>query len=653
MPITIKDDKNVISVTNYADTVVFDGNKNIIVLRFGGYPETVQSMSDAIFSDCSVSIRLPGEKTDKELYSIWGRQVALGLTKPCFHLSAYSIAGRRKRDYPAFFSYQEPWWANFSDFVKRINNLDSVVKVGESDANVLVISPLFSVAANHGSNKGKFYSCQYRVLIENLLDINACFEVGDENIIEGYGNVRGKYFQVKNRKYDCVIIAQTESLCNKTAALLKEFSQNGGVVWSVGDNPELIDFEYDADLNFPVLQNRRDLIEKWFIKTNMYRPLTIFHTDNDAKKHGAIINSRKTESGKILHIWTGKDFCGGKSLLKIEGVSKDSFVTLFDTYTKRQNPVKTFIFEDKLCTVMNLYPDQNTVLIVDESDNRGRPIEQEPVLTEYIAPRSVSLSDSNSLTLDRASLSINDENYSEETYLIDLIDEIYRQRGAFDKEKDMPIKLRYVFYTKHIPQNLAVAIEDEFVDEILINGNKISKGERKGFFVDKCINEYLIAPYAVLGKNEIVLAYTISSDGKTLLADEVYETEKNRFFFRIEPDSIYLRGDFSVVPEKEYAYSPYCDSASGPFMVDEPHKLTTGDLTHNGYWFYRGNVEYDFIYNIQDISSNYSLSLSDVSCTAAVVTLWEGVSVYVYLNFKFCIQAKKVFTYFIIFENTE
>ena len=41
MPITIKDDKNVISVTNYADTVVFDGNKNIIVLRFGGYPETV------------------------------------------------------------------------------------------------------------------------------------------------------------------------------------------------------------------------------------------------------------------------------------------------------------------------------------------------------------------------------------------------------------------------------------------------------------------------------------------------------------------------------------------------------------------------------------------------------------------------------------
>ena len=72
MPITIKDDKNVISVTNYADTVVFDGNKNIIVLRFGGYPETVQSMSDAIFSDCSVSVRLPEElrKADCELRNL-------------------------------------------------------------------------------------------------------------------------------------------------------------------------------------------------------------------------------------------------------------------------------------------------------------------------------------------------------------------------------------------------------------------------------------------------------------------------------------------------------------------------------------------------------------------------------------------------------
>lgn len=64
MPVTLKDGDKGIGVTNYADTVVFDGNKNIVVIRFGGYPETVLSMSDAIFSGCSVCIRLPNERTE-------------------------------------------------------------------------------------------------------------------------------------------------------------------------------------------------------------------------------------------------------------------------------------------------------------------------------------------------------------------------------------------------------------------------------------------------------------------------------------------------------------------------------------------------------------------------------------------------------------
>lgn len=69
MPVTLKDADKGIGVTNYADTVVFDGKKNIVVIRFGGYPETVLSMSDAIFSGCSVCIRLPNEKTEAVLSS--------------------------------------------------------------------------------------------------------------------------------------------------------------------------------------------------------------------------------------------------------------------------------------------------------------------------------------------------------------------------------------------------------------------------------------------------------------------------------------------------------------------------------------------------------------------------------------------------------
>ena len=69
MPVTVSDGNRNIGVTNYADTVVFDSSRNIIVIRFGGYPETVQAMSDAVFSDCGVRIRLPSENTETVLYS--------------------------------------------------------------------------------------------------------------------------------------------------------------------------------------------------------------------------------------------------------------------------------------------------------------------------------------------------------------------------------------------------------------------------------------------------------------------------------------------------------------------------------------------------------------------------------------------------------
>ena len=60
-------------MTNYADTVVFDGNKSLVAIRFGGYPETVLAMSDALFSGSKIALRLPKEKNETELTSFGGR----------------------------------------------------------------------------------------------------------------------------------------------------------------------------------------------------------------------------------------------------------------------------------------------------------------------------------------------------------------------------------------------------------------------------------------------------------------------------------------------------------------------------------------------------------------------------------------------------
>ena len=60
-------------ITNYADTVVFDGNKSLVAIRFGGYPETVLAMSDALFSGSKIALKLPGETCETELTSFGGK----------------------------------------------------------------------------------------------------------------------------------------------------------------------------------------------------------------------------------------------------------------------------------------------------------------------------------------------------------------------------------------------------------------------------------------------------------------------------------------------------------------------------------------------------------------------------------------------------
>ena len=39
MPVILKNENYGVGITNYADTVVFDGNKSLVAIRFGGYPE--------------------------------------------------------------------------------------------------------------------------------------------------------------------------------------------------------------------------------------------------------------------------------------------------------------------------------------------------------------------------------------------------------------------------------------------------------------------------------------------------------------------------------------------------------------------------------------------------------------------------------------
>ena len=68
------DAERAVGLVNYADMVVYDQEKNVVALRIGGYPETVQAMSDAILGGCE--LELTGSKSSLCLNSQGRRNYA-------------------------------------------------------------------------------------------------------------------------------------------------------------------------------------------------------------------------------------------------------------------------------------------------------------------------------------------------------------------------------------------------------------------------------------------------------------------------------------------------------------------------------------------------------------------------------------------------
>ena len=58
MKVTYYDPNNNIRLTGYSDTVVWDdkGQPTLMALRFGGYPEEVRGLADAIFGGITIEI---------------------------------------------------------------------------------------------------------------------------------------------------------------------------------------------------------------------------------------------------------------------------------------------------------------------------------------------------------------------------------------------------------------------------------------------------------------------------------------------------------------------------------------------------------------------------------------------------------------------
>ena len=84
MKVTYYDPKNNIRLTGYSDTVVWDdkGQPTLMALRFGGYPEEVRGLADAILAELPSKSRVSSQRSPSKHFpgSTGGRSATMGCT---------------------------------------------------------------------------------------------------------------------------------------------------------------------------------------------------------------------------------------------------------------------------------------------------------------------------------------------------------------------------------------------------------------------------------------------------------------------------------------------------------------------------------------------------------------------------------------------
>ena len=140
--------------------------------------------------------------------------------------------------------------------------------------------------------------------------------------------------------------------------------------------------------------------------------------------------------------------------------------------------------------------------------------------------------------------------------------------------------------------------------------------QKNGWWVDKSFHTFPISSYVQNGINEVRIDFVIQRP-KNVEEQGDFEGYRNRFSYKIEPENIYVKGNFNVKALGEITEAIEDIRVRGNFVITDASEKQDGELTGQGLWFYRGNVSYKAFFD--KIGERQALSLKEFRGTAAAV----------------------------------
>jgi hypothetical protein len=540
-------------------------------------------------------------------------QAALGINLRCQHLSWYTMQGEAKRDYPAAIFYQSPWWNLYSKVEDYYARVHAVMTRGTEVRDLLVIHPvesmwlMFRKDMKQNPAKQEIES-SFMNVTDLLLGGHVDFDYGDEELLSRHARIVKKggrpEFHVGEAVYRAVLVPSQITMRQSTLKMLRAFRSAGGTVVFAGRQATHVDALPSTD----VVEFARSCIGVGLADDALLKAVEPYArrvsiTDAEGREAtAALYLLREDKDNFYLFVCnTGEDFVTAQQHNAFKDLARDRRLAFPD--------IRIRGFANCAGQPIELNPETGITLAADAvQSERGweirtslpalgsrifvlpkkagsvltkRPATPKLVRTESLAQNAwdYRLSEANVLVLDRCRYRMGNRDWSPETEILRVDDDVRKALGIKPRggrmvqpwarkhpaqPRTMPVTLMYTFDVKHHPSgDLFLAMEEPRDFRITLNGVPVNGDSDCGWWTDRSLRTLRIDPSDLRdGPNELQLemAYPETHSGLEI---------------------IYLLGAFGT-------------SVKGTDigMTALPGFLTIGDWCEQGLAFYAGHVAY-------------------------------------------------------------
>ena len=501
--------------------------------------------------------------TPRKLKRIAESQYVYGVNLMCQHLLPYSEHGQRKRDYPAHYSWSNPWvrhdFKSFNDYFAKLGYL-----LGESRelVNVAMFCTVRSSYLEYKREeleKLKDIDVSYLNLADKLAKMNIPFHLADETIMEKHGKVEKGKLVIGNCSYEYLVFPKTYTMGKFTKELLDEFVRQGGKILFTEGVPEYLEgepysFGYESNVSLEEIAAAQEFT----------------------------ISDTETEIRSTLREIDGKRF------IYCVNVGEKAYDVKFSGKFKGFTELNLEMLEEKpVSDELHFESGDSRVLFFSDKETAREKELPEITLDGAFKVKSDS---GNYLTLDKLSYSLDGKTYSKKLRYMGIFWELLNKRhnGA--------VYLKYDFRIKDIPEKLYFLAEDMHNEWCEINGHRVEFDDESDF--EKKLYKADIARFVKEGDNTAVIKINFyeAENVYYVLFGDVNESLKNCLVYDTTIEACYLFGDFGVYAENGFKNGKTANVLIGDDFYIGKKKEYIYDTIKDGYPFFAGEItlEKDF-----------------------------------------------------------